>query len=364
MPACRNAGLSNSGTCRKSTVNIELFDFELPERLIAQHPSQPRDHCRLMVLDSGRQTIAHHRFFELPNLLRENDLLVRNDTRVIPARVTGTRDATGGRWEALFLEEPRPGMWHVLAHCGGKPKPGETVTVGCGLRLKLSEKLADGSWLVAPEPPDSGKPANDLLERHGHIPLPPYIREGRESPEDRAWYQTVFARTAGSVAAPTAGLHFTDELLSVLAERGVRFADVTLHVGIGTFRPIKVDKIEDHVIHSEWACLPESTAQAAQTAQSSGGRVIAVGTTSVRTLETAARSGIIEPFQGPTGLYIRPGFEFQALDGLITNFHLPKSSLIVLVAAFAGREFVLEAYREAIRLGYRFYSYGDAMLIF
>lgn len=316
-----------------------------------------------MVLDRRSRTISHRRFFELPELLGPGDLLVRNDTRVIPARVTGSRDTTGGRWEALFLEETRPGFWHVLAHCGGKPQPGETVTVGSGLKLKLVEKHADGSWTVAPEPPAAGIPARELLDQHGHIPLPPYIRDGQDTPEDRAWYQTVFAREAGSVAAPTAGLHFTEDNIAKLIAGGVRFADVTLHVGIGTFRPIKVDQIEDHVLHAEWACLPESTAQAVRTTRENGGKVIAIGTTSARTLETAARSGSIEPFQGPTGLYIRPGFDFHVLDGLITNFHLPKSSLIVLVAALAGREFVMEAYREAVRTGYRFYSYGDAMLI-
>ncbi|MBI1324218.1 tRNA preQ1(34) S-adenosylmethionine ribosyltransferase-isomerase QueA [bacterium] len=344
-------------------MNIDLFDFELPECLIAQAPVEPRDHCRLMVLDRAARTISHRFFYELPQLLHDKDLLVRNDTRVIPARVVGVRDSTGGRWEALFLEERPEGGWHVLAHCGGKPRPGETVTVGLGLKLRLIEKFEDGSWRIAPEPPDSTQSARELLETHGHIPLPPYIRDGRDTPEDRQWYQTVFAREAGSVAAPTAGLHFTEGLISELVASGIEFADVTLHVGIGTFRPIKVDNIEDHVLHAEWASLPERTSQAVRTARTSGGRVIAVGTTSARTLETAARSGTIEPFEGPTGLYIRPGFEFHAIDGLITNFHLPRSSLIVLVAALAGHEFVMEAYHEAVRLGYRFYSYGDAMLI-
>lgn len=344
-------------------MNIDLFDFELPETLIAQQPVEPRDHCRLMVLDRSARTITHRWFHELPQILRGNDLLVRNDTRVIPARVVGVRDSTGGKWEALFLEELPNGDWHVLAHCGGKPRPGEKVTIGQGAKLQLIDKLEDGSWRIAPEPPDSGKSARDILEVHGHIPLPPYIRDGRDTPDDRQWYQTVFAREAGSVAAPTAGLHFTEDLITRLVATGVSFADVTLHVGIGTFRPIKVTNIEDHVLHSEWASLSDKTAEAVRTARKSGGRVVAVGTTSARTLETAARSGKIEPFEGPTGLYVRPGFEFHATDGLITNFHLPKSSLIVLVAALAGREFVMEAYREAVRLGYRFYSYGDAMLI-
>jgi S-adenosylmethionine:tRNA ribosyltransferase-isomerase len=344
-------------------VNIDLFDFDLPPELIAQQPVEPRDQCRLMVLDRKSRSISHLKFTDLPKLLNPDDLLVRNDTRVIPARVIGKRDSTGGRWEALFLAESAEGAWHVLAHCGGKPKPGETVTVGNGLKLKLIDKLEDGSWHVAPEPPDAGLPARTLLERHGHIPLPPYIRDGLDSPEDRDWYQTVFAREAGSVAAPTAGLHFTDDLIRSLTSGGVRFADVTLHVGIGTFRPIKVDRIEDHVLHSEWACLSPETAKAVKVAKAKGGRVIAVGTTSARTLETAACSGTIEPFQGPTALYIRPGFEFKILNGLITNFHLPKSSLIVLVSALAGHDFVMEAYREAVRMGYRFYSYGDAMLI-
>ena len=344
-------------------MNIDLFDFDLPERLIAQEPVEPRDHCRLMVLDRATKTWSHRRFDDLPALLRRGDLLVRNDTRVVPARVIGKRDSTGGRWEGLFLDETAEGRWHILAHCGGKPKPGETVTVGNGLTLRLIEKYPDGSWIVAPLPPFAGQTVQSLLDTHGHIPLPPYIRHGQDTPADRTWYQTVFAREAGSVAAPTAGLHFTDSLIDRIKAGGIGFADVTLHFGIGTFQPIKVDQIEDHRLHAEVAALSTDTADAIRRAKAAGGRVIAVGTTSARTLETAGRSGSIEPFHGPTDLYVRPGFDFRVIDGLVTNFHLPKSSLIVLVSALAGHEFVMAAYREAVREGYRFYSYGDAMLI-
>lgn len=344
-------------------MNIELFDFHLPPELIAQQPVEPRDASRLMVLDRRTQTIQHHIFRELPGFVRAGDLIVRNNTRVLPARLWGTRDLTAGHWECLFLNPGPNGLWHVLTQTRGKPAPGETVTVGQGLKLRLVEKLERGEWLVQPAGTDHGRPHEELLQEHGHIPLPHYIRAGEDKPEDRTWYQTVFARTAGSVAAPTAGLHFTPGLIETLTNNGVAFADVTLHVGIGTFQPIRVERIEEHTLHAERAEVSAETALAVQHAKAAGGRVLAVGTTSTRTLETAARSGQVLPFSGDTGLYITPGFQFHAVDMLLTNFHLPKSSLIVLVSSFAGREFVMAAYEEAVRLGYRFYSYGDAMLI-
>ena len=345
-------------------MNIELFDFHLPEELIAQSPIEPRDESRLMVLERRSRTWSHHQFKDLPRFLQSGDLIVRNNTRVLPARLMGTRERTEGQWECLFLKLQPGGRWHVLAKTGGKPEPGERVRVGLGLRLELVEKMPDGSWLVKPLVEDSGVSHEELLELHGHIPLPHYIRSGTDSLEDRTWYQTVFANQSGSVAAPTAGLHFTNRLIDELVAGGVGFADVTLHVGIGTFQPIRVEQIEEHVLHAEMAELSKVTADRILKAKAGGGRVIGLGTTSSRTLEwAAARSGAIEPFRGETSLYIRPGFEFQVLDGMITNFHLPKSSLIVLISAFAGHEFVMSAYREAVRQGYRFYSYGDAMLI-
>lgn len=344
-------------------VNIELFDFHLPPELIAQTPVEPRDQSRLMVLDRRSGTLSHHLFCDLPKFLNTNDLIVRNNTRVLPARLIGTRDRTGGQWECLFLNLDPDGCWNVITQTRGKPHPGETVTVGQGLKLRLVEKLDRGAWRVKPANQDSGQTFQELLELHGHIPLPHYIRAGQDQPEDRAWYQTVFANEAGSVAAPTAGLHFTPRLIDELQSSGVSFTDVTLHVGIGTFQPIRVENIEEHVLHAEVAEVTEDTKKSVELAKSRGGRVIAVGTTSTRTLEASARSGKVQPFRHETALYIKPGFQFNVLDGLITNFHLPKSSLIVLVSAFAGHEFVMEAYREAVREGYRFYSYGDAMLI-
>lgn len=344
-------------------MDIELFDFHLPEELIAQSPVEPRDACRLMVLDRATRTWQHRHFYDLPEFLRPGDLLVKNNTRVLPARLVGTRDKTGGRWECLFLAFAGPGCWHVMTQTRGRPDAGETVTVGQGLRLRLDQKLEAGQWLVRPVDFPAGLTETDLLEAHGHIPLPHYIRQGHDSPEDRQWYQTVFAAEAGSVAAPTAGLHFTPGLLQKLAGQGVATADVTLHVGIGTFQPIRVQNVLEHALHGEMAEVSAESAEAINQAKSAGGRVVAVGTTSTRTLETAGRSGRAVAFSGSTALYITPGFEFHVVDALITNFHLPKSSLMVLVSALAGREFVMEAYHEAIRQGYRFYSYGDAMLI-
>lgn len=351
-----------AGGCPTQEPRLETsaFDFDLPAELIAQHAVEPRDRARLMVLRRESRTIEHRIFADLPELLNPGDVLVRNNTRVVPARLVGQRETTGGRWEGLFLKALPSGDWEILAKTRGRPAVGEKVVVGQGLTLILEERQGEGRWRVRPQ---GNEPAELLLERHGTVPLPPYIRKGVEGPGDRERYQTVYARHAGSAAAPTAGLHFTPELFERLRNKGIGTEELTLHVGIGTFRPIEVDRIEEHVLHAETAELTPETALALNRVRASGGRVVAVGTTSARTLETAALSGTIEPFLGETALYLKPGHVFRGLDALITNFHLPRSSLLVLVAALAGQEFALDAYKVAVQEGYRFYSYGDAMLI-
>jgi S-adenosylmethionine:tRNA ribosyltransferase-isomerase len=354
-------------------LETSAFDFVLPDGLIAQHPVEPRDASRLMVVRRGPGTIEHRAFSDLPELLDPGDTVVRNDTRVVPARLVGRRAATGGKWEALFLREipspPGAPFWEVLATTRGKPSAGEEVVIGDeeeggeGPRLTLVAKGERGVWLVRPE---AGASAAGLLGRFGRVPLPPYIRKGSEGPEDRDRYQTVYARVPGAVAAPTAGLHFTRRTFAGLAARGVACVDVTLHVGPGTFRPIEAERVEDHVLHAEWAELSPEAAAALNARKGQGGRVVAVGTTSARVLEAAAGwgpEGHFRPFRGETALYLRPGHVFRGLDGLLTNFHLPRSSLLVLVSAFAGVGLTRAAYAEAVAFGYRFYSYGDAMLV-
>jgi S-adenosylmethionine:tRNA ribosyltransferase-isomerase len=340
------------------------FDFELPAELIAQQPIEPRDHSRLMVIDRRRKCWEHHTFNELPQLLHSGDLLVRNNSAVIPARLLGCRAMTKGKWEGLVLRELFDQRWEVLAKTRGRPSPGEHVIVGQGLHLVLESKTESGSWIVRP-----GHHGNDrqtlqaLLEKHGQTPLPPYIKRGQDLPSDHLSYQTVYARHPGSVAAPTAGLHFTEELFSRLAKLRITWVDLLLHVGLGTFRPVEVERLEDHVMHAEWAEVSPEVADTVNFRRALGGRIVAVGTTSARVLETASRGGTIQPFLGLTNLFIRPGHVFRGLDALITNFHLPRSSLLVLVSAFAGCELIRAAYAEAIRSRYRFFSYGDAMLI-
>ncbi len=336
------------------------YDFDLPPGLIAQRPIEPRDRCRLMVVRRGSGTLEHRVFADLPDLLRPGDCLVRNNSKVVPARLLGHREATGGKWEGLYLRSLPDGSWEVMATTRGSPLAGERVNVGKGLTLTLLKKEANGNWFVRPDSPLS---AVALLIEHGHVPLPPYIRKGQDVPEDRFDYQTVYAQKPGSVAAPTAGLHFTEALFDRLAQRGIGWVDVTLHVGLGTFQPIQTEYVVDHTMHQEWAEMDEMTAARLNECRSRGGRIVAIGTTSARTLESAARSGFIEPFQCPTGLYIQPGHTFRGLDALITNFHLPRSTLLVLVAALIGREALRRAYNEAIQQGYRFFSYGDAMLV-
>ncbi len=341
-------------------MQTDLFNFTLPDELIAQTPVEPRDSSRLMVVRRGAGTWEHRTFRELPSLLDAGDLLVRNNSRVVPARLTGKRVDTGGAWEGLFLRVTPENLWEILAKTRGKPQVGERIAVGQGLEIELVEKLESGNWLVRPL---SAEKPYKLLETHGTVPLPPYIRRGVEGPGDRSRYQTVFASIDGSVAAPTAGLHFTDDVFRELANRGVGRVDVTLHVGVGTFRPIEAETIDAHTLHSEWASLDTRTADRLTTTRVHGGRIIAVGTTSARTLETAAQDGQFAQFEGETSIYIKPGHTFHAIDGLITNFHLPRSSLLVLVSALAGVDLMREAYAEAVREKYRFYSYGDAMLI-
>jgi len=345
-------------------LDTSAFDFDLPAGLIAQDAAEPRDRSRLMVVRRGPGTLEHRTFADLPDLLEPGDVLVRNNSRVIPARLVGRREATGGRWEGLYLRTRPDGSWEILARTRGRPEPGERVVVGSGLALILGDRLGEGRWAARPEGGgETGGSAERLLERHGLVPLPPYIRKGIESAGDRARYQTVYAAVPGSVAAPTAGLHFTDAVFDRLDRRGVARLDLTLHVGIGTFRPIEAERIEDHVLHAEAAELSPEAAGSLNRRRAEGGRVVAVGTTSARTLEAAAASGRFEPFSGETALYLRPGHDFRGVDALLTNFHLPRSSLLVLVSALAGVDPIREAYREAVRLGYRFYSYGDAMLI-
>jgi S-adenosylmethionine:tRNA ribosyltransferase-isomerase len=340
------------------------FNFDLPDELIAQHPMEPRDHSRLMVINRRRGCWEHRTFAELPEILDRRDVLVRNNTQVVRARLAGRRAATGGKWSGLFLREQPGGSWEILATTRGRPGPGEHVIVGQGLHLVLEGRGRAGSWIVRPlREGEHDESTWSLLERHGQTPLPPYIRHGRAASGDRLAYQTVYARQPGSVAAPTAGLHFTSEVFARLAARGMTWVDLTLHVGLGTFRPIEAEKLEDHVMHAEWAELPTEAVATLKSRRLQGGRIVAIGTTSARALETAAAGETLQPFSGEIHLFIRPGHAFRGLDALITNFHLPRSSLLVLVSAFAGLALTRAAYAEAIQRRYRFFSYGDAMLI-
>ncbi len=346
---------------------LASYDYELPPELIAEQPAAVRDAARLLTLDRASGEIGHRGIGDLPTLLRCGDVLVLNETRVIPARVGGVRTATGGRWEGLFLGATASGHWRLIGHTRGKLTAGETLTLHAAspessqtLLLQLAESRDDGEWVAIPA---SDRGALDLLNEFGTVPLPPYIQRDSPTDSDRERYQTVYARTPGAVAAPTAGLHFTQPLLARCREQGVCLAYVTLHVGLGTFRPIAVERLSEHRMHSEWCELPPPTITAIQRAKQHGGRVIAVGTTTVRTLESVAAAGELRPWCGETDLFIRPPYRFRVVDALLTNFHVPRSTLLVLVSAFAGREQVLRAYRAAIAERYRFYSYGDAMLI-
>ena len=330
------------------------FHYHLPESSIAQTPAEPRDFSRLLVLDRAAGGLDHRTFREIVDYLQPGDLLVLNQTRVIPARIFARKE-TGGKVELLLLRRRDVLIWEALV--GGKGLSiGKKVVVEDGPQAEIVELLNGSERLIR-----FSEPIEPYFPKVGNVPLPPYIHEKLSDPER---YQTVYAREPGSAAAPTAGLHFTPRLLDEVQAKGVKIAYVTLHVGLDTFAPVTEENPEEHKIHTEWCELPQVTADAINATRAAGGRVIAVGTTSVRTLETAniGQDGIL-PFIGPTSIYILPGYTFQVVDAMITNFHLPKSTLLMLVSAFAGRERILSAYETAIREGYRFYSFGDAMLI-
>ncbi|MCI8818874.1 MAG: tRNA preQ1(34) S-adenosylmethionine ribosyltransferase-isomerase QueA, partial [Oscillibacter sp.] len=335
------------------------FYYDLPPELIAQTPMEKRDGSRLMTLDRRTGETGHRHFYDLPSLLRPGDCLILNDSRVLPARLLGQRLPGGGACEVLLLTDRGENVWECLVRPGRKLRTGARMTFGDGsLTAEVVGEEADGNRLVRFAYEGIFL---EVLERLGKMPLPPYIKEELL---DRERYQTVYSKVLGSAAAPTAGLHFTPELLEEIRARGVRIGCVTLHVGLGTFRPVKEEAIEDHDMHSEFCTVPPETAELINRTKAEGGRVICVGTTSCRTLESwAEEDGHMEPRSGWTNIYLYPGCRFKVMDGLVTNFHLPESTLIMLVSAFAGREAVLNAYREAVAERYRFFSFGDAMFI-
>jgi len=333
------------------------FYFELPDTLIAQQPATERTGSRLLCLDASSRHYDDRKFADFPGLLRDGDLLVFNNTRVIPARLHGHK-ASGGKVEILV--ERIVSEQEVLAHirASKSPKPGSTIVLENGLEVTMLER--EGALFRLGFP--LGESAISVIESIGHMPLPPYIdRDDDEVDQER--YQTVYASQPGAVAAPTAGLHFDAAMMDTLKEKGIETAEVTLHVGAGTFQPVKVDDIREHPMHSEYLEVSEETVAAINATRQRGGRVIAIGTTSVRSLESAARQGKLEPYQGETDIFIYPGYEFKVVDAMLTNFHLPESTLLMLVSAFADREFILDAYRHAVEERYRFFSYGDAMFI-
>jgi len=334
------------------------FYYDLPKELIAQTPSEKRDHSRLMLLDKTSGSVSHRHFYDLPDLLNPGDCLVMNNSRVLPARLFG-KLKTGGAVEVLLLTDKGDGVWECLTRPGRKTRPGTDVFFGDGeLSCTVVGDAEGGNKLVKFHYDGI---FIEILERLGRMPLPPYIHEELQDSER---YQTVYSRELGSAAAPTAGLHFTDELLKKLNDKGVSTAFVTLHVGLGTFRPVKEDEIEDHDMHSEFCMIPKETADKVNAAKAAGGRIVCVGTTSCRTIESfAAEDGTLKESSGWTNIFIYPGYKFKCLDALVTNFHLPESTLIMLISALAGRENVLSAYEEAVREKYRFFSFGDAMFI-
>ncbi len=341
-------------------MDIAAFDYELPRELIAQEPAAVRDRSRLLLVDRKTETIGERVFGDLAGLLDPGDVLVLNDSRVIAARVAARR-ATGRAVEVLLLGPGPGGNWRALVRPSKAVRPGEAVLLPDGRALTVGGHEPDGESRGIAFPP--GTDPFEIMDRFGAPPLPPYIRRAPE-PQDRGRYQTVYAREPGSAAAPTAGLHFTEELLAACEARGIRIARVTLHVGIGTFLPMRTETIEEHRMHAEHCTAPAAVLAEVAAAKARGNRVVAVGTTAVRALESALLNGACgEEFSGWTDLFIRPPFSFKAVDALVTNFHLPRSTLLVLVSAFAGRELVLRAYAHAIEKGFRFYSYGDAMLI-
>lgn len=360
-----------------NTLKISDFDYELPAELIAQTPIEPRDASRLMVIERHSGAIEHRHFRDIGDYLRPGDLLIANQSRVIPARLLGHRAGTGGRVEVLLLSERTDlgrDTWEALVRPGRRLREGDRIIFGdtadsqlIGEIIKRTESGGRILHLFVPDAPTTSNPydalaVRNLIDKLGKIPLPPYIHETLQNPER---YQTVYARISGSAAAPTAGLHFTPELLERLQQQGVRVGFVTLHVGLDTFRPVEVEYVSEHKMHSEEIMLDEPTAALINETRASGGRVVAVGTTSVRVLESVASfyKGQIKPYHGRTSLFITPGTPYQIVDAMITNFHLPRSTLLLLVSAFMGKELMERAYQEAIRERYRFFSFGDAMLI-
>lgn len=346
---------------------LDAYDYELPRELISQQPLRQRSDARLMVIDRASGSIDHYHVRDLPELLQAGDCLVMNDSRVVPARLVGFRTETRGRWQGLYLRaDPATGCWEVLSKTRGRIRPGERISIQDrnaqhSLTLEVVARTEEGRLIVRPDQPGD---AGDVLEQFGRIPIPPYIRDGQMTDADISDYQTVYAKHRGSVAAPTAGLHFTKELFESLQRAGVTGQAVTLHVSLGTFQPISVGELDQHQMHAEWGQITAATAEALNEVHDRGGRRVAVGTTAVRVLETAADAGgRLAAWTGTTDLFVRPGYQFRAVDALMTNFHLPKSTLLVLVSALAGRELIRRAYAEAIEQRYRFYSYGDAMLI-
>ncbi|MFQ5943600.1 MAG: tRNA preQ1(34) S-adenosylmethionine ribosyltransferase-isomerase QueA [Anaerolineales bacterium] len=334
------------------------FDYDLPPDRIAQQPAKPRDSSRLLVLNRDSGEITHREFRQLPGLLYANDTLILNETRVIPARLSASKVPGGGKAEILLLRRRKLKIWEVMV--GGKGMhPGKQLEVSGPLRCDILEDLGGPMRLVRFD-----SPITPLLDEIGSPPIPPYIQRPIRSADQ---YQTVYAKIPGSAAAPTAGLHFTKDILKEIERKVVGIAAVTLHIGLDTFAPVTVEAPEQHAVHSEWCSVSDDVVDAIRKTQGAGGRVIAVGTTTVRALETASRDAsteeIVQPFEGPTDLFILPGYEFQTVDIMLTNFHLPRSTLLMMVSAFAGRELILEAYEVAISEGYRFYSFGDAMLI-
>lgn len=338
-------------------MKTEDFSYDLPAEFIAQTPAEPRDHSRLLVLERKTGRISHHRFFDIGQFLNPGDLLVVNETRVFPARFYGKKLPGGGKVELLLLKKIDDQSWECLVGGSGM-KPGRQVQVIEGPLAEVIEDLGESRRLIR-----FSEPIEGAFEKAGHVPLPPYIHAYKGDPER---YQTVFNKTIGSAAAPTAGLHFTPALIEKLQQQGVQLAKIDLHVGLDTFAPVTEENPERHHIHKEWCAISAQTALMINQTKQNGGRVVAVGTTTVRTLESAAahsQNGLLQDWQGDTSLFILPGYQFRVIDAMITNFHLPKSTLLMLVSAFAGRETMLDAYEVAKAEGYRFFSFGDAMLL-
>lgn len=340
-------------------MTVNDFDYNLPECLIAQTPLEKRDHSRLLVLNKRDGSIKHRHFYDILDLLDEGDLLVVNDSKVIPARIFGTRAETGGVVEVLLLKALEENVWEVLVKPGKKARPGQVIEFNGEMTGTVLEILEDGKRKIRFSHQSSS--IYEVLDRIGKMPLPPYITEQLK---DQGRYQTVYAKELGSAAAPTAGLHFTDELMVRAKEKGIKICSVTLHVGLGTFRPVKATEIKDHIMHSEYFSIPAETVELIRSTKAAGKRVIAVGTTATRTLESGFDDQLNCVRQsGDTDIFIYPGYKFKVIDALITNFHLPKSTLMMLVSALAGKDKIMKAYKEAVKEEYRFFSFGDAMFI-